>query len=96
MNMLLIICPEARQEELRALIHRHGVHAYTELTNIVGEGQTGKKMGTFAHPEKSVLVFIVLEEARQVELLAALRQFQAGLYPGEGLRVFVLPVTEAV
>ena len=96
MNMLLIICSEARQEDVRNLIHQHGVHAYTEMTNVLGEGHTGPKLGTHFHSQKSVLLFLVMEEAKEAELLAELRAFQAGLYPGESLRAFLLPASEAL
>ncbi|MCX6997872.1 MAG: hypothetical protein NTV49_12490 [Kiritimatiellaeota bacterium] len=96
MNMLLIICPEARQEDMRNLIHHHGVHAYTEMTNVLGEGHTGPKLGTHFHSQKSVLLFLVMEESKEAELLAALRTFRAGLYPDEGLRAFTLPANEVL
>ena len=95
MKMLLIICPETRQDELRDLIVRHGVHAYSELKNVLGEGKTGKKMDTQIWPEKSILIFTVTEENKSKELLAALKDFQKQLYKEEGFRVFALPA-EAV
>ncbi|MES0446057.1 MAG: PG0541 family transporter-associated protein, partial [Desulfobacterales bacterium] len=60
MKMVMIICPENRNEELRELIAKHDIHAYTELKEITGEGATGKKFGSRIWPEKSVLVFTVI------------------------------------
>lgn len=37
MKMVMIICPENRNEELRELIAKHDIHAYTELKEITGE-----------------------------------------------------------
>ncbi len=39
MKMLMIICPEERQEEVRALIGKHDVHSYSEIANVLGEGR---------------------------------------------------------
>ena len=49
MKMLMIICPKARQDEITKLIESKGVHAFSEITEIIGEGQTGKKLGTLGH-----------------------------------------------
>ncbi|HOW96755.1 MAG TPA: hypothetical protein P5567_07735 [Kiritimatiellia bacterium] len=55
MKLLMIISPEARQGEIRELIGRHDVRAYTELTRVIGEGATGKHLGTHAWPGQSVI-----------------------------------------
>jgi hypothetical protein len=96
MKMLLIICQETRQDELRSLITRHGVHAYSEVNNVLGEGKTGKKMGTQIWPEESILIFTVVEKDKAVELLSALRDFQKQLYKEEGFRVFALPAESLI
>ncbi len=92
MKMLMIVCPENRQEEVRALIARRNVHSYSEIPNVLGEGKTGKHLGTHTFPGKSVLVFTVVAAAKKDELVQALKDYQAGLFEGEGLRVFALPV----
>ena len=96
MKMLLIICPETRQDELRDLIARHDVHAYSELKNVLGEGKTGKKMDTQIWPEKSILIFTVVGENKSKELLSALQDFQKQLYKEEGFRVFALPAESVI
>jgi hypothetical protein len=96
MKMLLIICPDFRRSEIRTLITKHDVHAYSELMDVTGEGVTGKRMGTRVWPEKSILIFTVVPEDKKDALLSGLKDFTTRLYPGEGLRAFVLPVAEAV
>ena len=92
MKMLMIICPEQRQEEVSALIAKLEVHSYSVIPNVLGAGKTGKHLGTHTWPGKSVLLFTVVESAKKDELVQALKTYQAGLYEGEGLRVFALPV----
>ena len=92
MKMLMIICPEERQEEVRALIAEHHIHSYSEIPNVLGEGKTGKHLGTHTWPGKSVLVFTVVASAKKDELVAALKTYHDSLFEGEGLRVFALPV----
>ncbi len=92
MNMLMIICPEERQEEVRELITNHDVHSYSEIPNVLGEGKTGKHFGTHTWPGTSVLVFTVVDETKKEELMKALKKYHDGLFESEGLRVFSLPV----
>ena len=92
MKMLMIVCPETRQEEVRALIAKHNVHSYSEIPNVLGEGKTGKHLGTHTFPGRSVLVFTVVAASKKDELVAALKEYHDGLFEGEGLRVFALPV----
>jgi hypothetical protein len=94
MKMIMVVCPENRREEIRALIGAHGVHAYTELRDVYGAGATEPRMGTRAWPGTSALVFTVTPEEKKEELFAALRECSARLPPAEGLRAFVLPVEE--
>ena len=86
------VIPLSRQPEVRALIAKHDVHSYSEIPNVLGEGKTGKHLGTHTFPGKSVLVFTVVAAAKRDELVQALKEYHEGLFEGEGLRVFALPV----
>ncbi|HAL91626.1 MAG TPA: hypothetical protein DCM68_01210 [Verrucomicrobia bacterium] len=92
MKMLMIICPETRQQEVRAIIAKHDVRGYSEIQNVLGEGTTGKHLGTHLWPGKSVLIFTVVASAKKDELVQALKEYNESLLAGEGLRVFALPV----
>ena len=92
MKMLMIVCPENRQEKVRAIIAKHEVRGYSEIQNVLGEGATGKHLGTHVWPGKSVLVFTVVAAAKKDELVQALQEYHESLLAGEGLRVFALPV----
>ena len=94
--MLMIVCPEGREEEVRRLIARHEVHAYSEVRDVAGEGQTGLHMGNRVFPGSSAIIFTVVPAEKKQELLAALREYAKSLYPSEGMRTFVLPVEEMV
>ncbi len=91
MKMLMIIGPEARREELKQVVASHGVHAYSELTGVLGEGQTGRHFGTHTWPGSSVLIFTVVPREQAETLIHALSEFRKKLYEGEGLRVFAMP-----
>ncbi|OQW96469.1 MAG: hypothetical protein BWK77_04555 [Verrucomicrobia bacterium A1] len=94
MKMLILIGPEGRERDLRDLIARHSVHAYSEFRNVTGEGSTGRHLGTSVFPGRSAVIFTVVPAEKMVELKAALAEFRKTLYADEGLRAFVLPVEE--
>ncbi len=96
MKILMLIGPEGREDDLRRLIANHAVHAYSECRGVVGEGVTGRHLGTAAFPGKSVLVFTAVEDTKLEELRAAIEDFRRTLYPEEGVRAFVLPVAEMI
>jgi len=96
MKMLMIICPKPRQDEITKLIESKGVHAFSEIPEIIGEGKTGKKLGTQVFPEKSSLIFTVVSEDKEQVLVAALKHCATHLYPGEGMKAFVLPVESVI
>ena len=96
MKMIMIVCPDKRRDDIRNLISNHNVHAYTELDDVTGVGETGKKLGTRAWPEKSLIIFTVVSDDKKDELVAALKQCEKSLFPGEGMRAFVMPVEESI
>jgi len=96
MKMVMIVCPQDRQNDVRKLIIEHGVHAYTEIRDVIGEGETGKKFGTNIWPEKSILVFTVVSKEKTDSLLAALKDCEQRLFPGEGVRAFVIPIEQVM
>ena len=96
MKLLMIICPEERRDQVVGLVEKHGVRSFTQLPQVIGEGVTGKRMGTQVWPGKSVLLFTVVTDEKKDELVAALRDCQKNLFPGEGMKAFVLPAEEAL
>jgi len=96
MKLLMVICPEDRRDEVMAMVERHGVRSFTELPQVVGEGVTGKRLGTQVWPGKSALMFTVVSDEKKDELVAALKECQKGLFPGEGIKAFVIPAEEAL
>lgn len=96
MKLLMVICPEERRDQITALVEKHGVHSFTALPPVIGEGTTGKRLGTSVWPGKSLLMFTVVSDEKKDELLAALRMCQKNLFPGESLKAFVLPADEAL
>ena len=96
MKLLMVICPEGRRDQIAAMVEQHGVRSFTELPQVSGEGVTGKRLGTHVWPGQSVLMFTVVTDEKKDELVVALRECQKNLFPGEGMKAFVLPAEEAL
>lgn len=96
MKLLMIICPEGRRDQITATVEQHGVHAFTEVRQVKGEGITGKRFGTHAWPGELVLLFSIVSDEKKDELVKALRQCQKDLFPNEGMKAFILPAEEAI
>ena len=96
MKMVMIICPEKRQKDVRDLIASQDVNAYTELKEVQGEGATGKMLGTHVWPDKPVVIFTVVRDEKKDELMTALKECTESLFPREGMRAFVMPVEETI
>lgn len=94
MKMVLVVCPEGRHEEFRNSIEKHGIHAYTELRHVTGEGETGKKFGSHIWSDESIIIFMVIEDDTLPDIERLVKLCQSKLYPAEGMRAFVMPVEE--
>lgn len=96
MKMIMIICPQSREEEVYTLIARHDVHAYSAIHDVTGAGQSGRKMGTHVWPGKSILMFAVVDDSKSTELAAALKECEENLFPGEGMRAFIMTIDSMI
>ena len=91
-KLLVIFCTGTCDEKLRKLVEDHGVHAYTEIPNVMGSGATGKHFGVRAFPGASAMIIMALEASKADEVLAAVAAFSKDCLPEQGVRAIVLPV----
>ncbi len=94
MKLLMIICSEDRRDQVMAMVEQHGIRSFTELPQVIGAGVTGKRLDTHVWPGKSVLLFTVVTDEKKNELVASLQACRQSLFPGEGMKAFVLPAEE--
>jgi nitrogen regulatory protein PII len=94
MKMILVVCPAAHHEDFRGAIREHGIHSYTEMRHVRGEGETGKKFGSRLWPDESVLIFMVVEDSKKREIADLISRCRENLFPTEGMHAFVMPVEE--
>jgi hypothetical protein len=96
MNMLLIVFRESLEEEVRGLLKKLDVKAFTELHEVEGAGECGAVFQSFAWPGANSMILTALPEdhlKRVVEGLQAFRDQRVKQQHGAKipLRVFLLP-----
>jgi hypothetical protein len=91
MKLLLIMAPTECLEDIQTIVRGHDVHAYTEFPNLLGEGESGGRLGTRAFPGTSSLLMTVLDIAQAQALSDALADFAAQPQNCSRIRVFALP-----
>jgi len=94
MKMIMVVCPENREEEVRELIVKHDVHAYSELHDVTGEGEKGRRLGTRIWPGKLIIILLIVSDEKKRKLAAALKEYRNTLLSDESIRAFVVPVEE--
>jgi hypothetical protein len=92
MKLMLIIYSGTNRQLVPALLDRHEAGGYTELTQALGAGQTGRRLGTRAWPGNASIVFSIVPDERVEALATALREEAGALGGDERLHVATMPV----
>ena len=90
MKLLLILVDSNHRKDVERILDEHNVTGYSELPNVLGKGETGKKMGSRAFPGSSTLYFIATEGDVCQTLCADLKVLRERAGREEGLKVFAL------
>jgi hypothetical protein len=100
MKLVLIVFNFIYDEPIRAIIERLRIPGFTEVPNVFGTGESGKRFGTHAFPGHDTLLFTVVSENRVGVLLDEIAQFKRGLADRSkrhgGIKAYVLPVEQAI
>ena len=96
MKMLMMIFKESLEEEIKALLARYNVKAFTEMHEVTGMGEGGASLHSLSWPGFNNLVMAAMPEADADKVIHALKEYREGLEKKQGnskipLRVFSLP-----
>jgi len=93
--MLLLIFPEAFEEEVRPLLDAAEAPGWTEIRNLVGNGASGLHLGTQVWPGKNSAFLCVADETHIERLTTIVKDFRQRWHRDNGLdiqmRAFSLP-----
>lgn len=95
-NMLMIIFRESLEEDIRNLLDKCHVKAFTEMHDVAGMGEAGAAFHSLSWPAFNNLIFVALPEPEADKVVAALKEFRNRQVQKQGgatipLRVFSLP-----
>ena len=96
MKLLMILVDSNHEEDVERILEEHEVPGYTELPNVFGKGQTGKKEGSRAFPGSSTLFFTVIQEGVCETLCEELKELDEQAGKDEGLRAYIMDAMEVV
>ena len=94
MKLVMMLVDADRAPDVERVLEQRDLPGYTEIPQVLGKGQTGRKLGTRAFPGATTLYFTVIPAAHVGGLFEALRQLRDARGPAEGLRVFTLDTEE--
>jgi hypothetical protein len=100
MKCVLIVFNFIYDEPVRAILERLKIPGFTEVHQVFGTGESGKRFGTHTFPGHDSMLFTVISDAQVEPLLDELRGFKHGLEDRSrrrgGIKAFVLPVEQMV
>ena len=96
MKMLMIVFRESLEDDIRGILGKYQVRAFTEMHDVTGTGEAGAAFHSLAWPAFNNMILAALPDGEAVTLIEALTEFrerQGRQQSGAKipLRVFSLP-----
>lgn len=91
MKMVVVVGPHNREQEIRDALRAHGAASFTEIPEVLRQGQTSATLGTSAFPGSSRLIFGMVEDDQMPAVVSALLELKANLFPAERLHACAIP-----
>lgn len=99
MKLALLVFNFIHDDGIRSLLQSLNVPGFTEIPQVYGTGESGKRFGTHAFPGHDTLIFSVLADNQAETLADALERIKARLgdrrKPG-GVKLFVMNIERVV
>ena len=96
MKLLMIVVDSNHHKDVERILDEHQVPGFSELPNVLGKGQTGRKLGSRAFPGSSTLYFTAVDGDICHTLCADLKALNEKAGKEEGLFAFVLDAEAVV
>lgn len=86
----MILVDSNHQEDVEEILNRHDISGYTEVPDVLGKGNSGRKFGNRAFPGSNNLYFTAVDHGICKTLCADLKALDERAGPEEGLSAFIL------
>jgi hypothetical protein len=99
MQMVMLVFRSSLKERVHDLLHRCAVHAFTEVNETVGYGQTGPAEGLAFYPGTNSVILVALDDAALLGIKNAVQSWykENASHPGwvkPSIRMFTWPCSE--
>jgi len=99
MQMLMLVFRSSLKERVHELLHRCAVHAFTEVNETVGYGQTGPAEGLAFSPGTNSVILVALDDPAWSCVRDAVQSWykENASHPGwvkPSIRMFTWPCSE--
>jgi nitrogen regulatory protein PII len=96
MKMLMIVFRESIEEDIKGLLNKYHVKAFTEMRDVTGMGEAGAALHSFSWPALNNMILTALPDPEAGTVIDALTAFRDRQIQRQGgakipLRVFALP-----
>jgi hypothetical protein len=71
MQMAMLVFRSSLKDRVHALLHQSGIHAFTEVNETVGYGQTGPAEGLAFYPGTNSVILVALDDTALAGLTQA-------------------------
>lgn len=96
MQMLMIIMKESLEDDVRMVLRKNKVTAFTEMHEATGQGEAGATLHSLSWPGFNNVIFVALPEPEASKLIESLVEFRDQQIERQSgapipLRVFSMP-----
>ncbi|MFB0526318.1 MAG: PG0541 family transporter-associated protein [bacterium] len=96
MKLIFLVYNVVIESKIMEELEKAKVKAYTKIPSIHGAGtHSAPHLDTHVWPEVNHGLFIAVEEEKKDEVLNRMKELKS-IYKKEGLKMFVLPLEEAI
>lgn len=101
MKMVILTFRNSLDVEIRRLLEKEDIHAYTEIPKVHGVGETGPAFGSFVWPGENCVILLILPKERASEMAKAFEDLRDRLSKEQHdakipMRLFVLPCEQII
>lgn len=101
MQMVMLVFRSSLKERVHELLHQCGIHAFTEVNETVGYGQTGPAEGLAFYPGTNSVILVTLNDTALASLTQAAKAWcqpsaDNPAWQKPSIRIFSWPCSQIV
>ncbi len=96
MQLILVVFNSAIEDEMEEALKKAGMRCFTRVPTVHGVGECSEpRLDSHIWPGHNTMYLVCIESSKKEKILEAVRRMKE-LHRAEGVKAFVLPVTDVV